>query len=131
MSTEGKKDLRNALKNQEGRDSGKRLLKALRGCETGKEVMDLLFREIPDPADLKKRMGYVSNLDEICKIDSIQADFRMARGNQRNQDFVCAAAQKWCDLTGKKVAEFKNLVAKNLMARTNMATMQKSAPVHV
>ena len=126
MSTEDREELRDALKNKQNREDGKRLLKALIGCEKGKDVMDLLHAELPD-VELRKRVANVSDMDVINNLQAVEAVERMKRGTQRTQDFVCAAAQRWKNLTGKDVKTFKSLVNSNLSARANSSSMQKSA----
>jgi len=126
MNTGDREELRDALKNQQSREEGKRLLKALAGCEKGKDVMDLLHAELPD-AELKKSIADVSDMDVINKLHAVEAFERMKRGTQGNQDFVCAAAQTWKSLTGKDVKAFKNLVNSNLAAKSNTSSMQRNA----
>lgn len=114
--SEKREKLSKSLKNSEMRDNGNKLWAALSGCQNGGEVFDLMHRVMNDN-DIKERISNVSDFDAVNRVDAVKAEFRMKAGTHRGQDFVCAAAQKWCDLTGKNIKNFKMEIAKNDMEK--------------
>jgi len=121
-----KEKLRSALKNSDRKENGLKLRHALANCEKGKDVLDLLHRTMSDE-DIRERIANVSDLDAVNRYKATRADIRMQVGTHRHQDFVYAAAQKWCDITQKDVRSFKSLVNKDLDARANVVSMERVA----
>ncbi|MBR2273467.1 MAG: hypothetical protein IJ864_01340 [Alphaproteobacteria bacterium] len=122
--TEDRKKLAEALKAKGPREKGQALLQGLEGCQTAEDVLAFLHDNMSDK-DIAERVKHVNDMAVINKYDARVAQIRMSVGNQRNQDVMAAAAQKYCELTGKEPKEFKMVINKDLAKRSNEVSIQQ------
>lgn len=86
---------------------GKGFVKSLDECKTDKEVFGLLGKVLGSE-NMKDRAKNVSNLPQIVKLDARKALLSAMTGKDTSrQDCMNMAANKYIELTGKTVEQFK------------------------
>jgi hypothetical protein len=92
---------------------GKSFVRSLDGCQTSKEVFGLLGTVLGSEK-MRDRAKNVSDLPQIVKLDARRALLSAMSGKDTsNQDCMNMAANKYIELTGNTVKQFKLEVNKH------------------
>ena len=108
---------------------GKSFVKSLDGCKTSEEVFGLLGAVLGSEK-MRDRAKNVSDLPQIVKLDARRALLSaMSSKDTSNQDCMNMAANRYIELTGNTVKQFKLEVNKHAtrmeLERSAEPTLQK------
>ena len=116
---------------------GKGFARSLSDCKTEEEVFGLLG-SVLGPEKMRDRARNVSNIPQIVKLKAREALLSAMQGKDtRHQDCMNMAADRYLEITGKKVEQFKAEVNKHATAlemrhsaERVVDAKQKSVPHH-
>ena len=96
------------------RIKGKEFVASLDECRSADDVLGLLGRTFNGDSDkMRERASHVSDSPQIVKLNATMSTFNAKQGKDtRHQDCMNMAAQRYAELTGAGMKEFKIAVNK-------------------